>query len=84
MSEGQRWVIDSIEESVAAVELSDGQVIHLPVKLLPKGAKQGQVLRVTLEIDAAATKQALTESAAQVKKGRDASRKRDPGGDIAL
>lgn len=84
MSEAQQWVIDSIEESVAAVELPDGQVIHLAVTLLPKGAQQGQVLHVTLEIDAASTKQARAESAAQVKKGRDASRERDPGGDIAL
>jgi hypothetical protein len=84
MSEPQHWVIDGIEEQVAAIELPDGEMIHLPAKLLPKDAKPGQILRVTLELDPAATKRALDESAAQVKKTSDASRKRDPGGDITL
>lgn len=84
MSEPQRWVIDAIEERVASMELPDGKMIQLPVSTLPKGAKPGQILRVTLEIDAAATKHALEQSAAQVKQGSEASRKRDPGGDIAL
>jgi hypothetical protein len=84
MSEPQRWVIDAIEEHVASIELPDGAMIQLPVSVLPKGAKQGQVLRVTFEADAAATKQALEASAAQVKKGSEASKKRDAGGDIAL
>lgn len=82
--EVQHWVIDSIEEHVAVVELPDGRRIFLPEDLLPKAAKAGQVLRVAFEIDDAATKQAMADSAAQVRKGRDASRKRDPGGDIAL
>ena len=84
MSEPQRWVIDAIEEHVASIELPDGKMIQLPVSVLPKGAKQGQVVRVTFEVDAAATKQALEASAAQVKKGSEASKKRDAGGDIAL
>ena len=84
MSEPQRWVIDAIEEHVASIELPDGKMIQLPVSVLPKGTKQGQVVRVTFEVDAAATKQALEASAAQVKKGSEASKKRDAGGDIAL
>jgi L-cysteine desulfidase len=80
----QRWVVDAIEENVASIEVSDGGMITLPVAALPSGIKQGQVLRVIITIDDAATKQALADSAAQVKKGRDASRKRDPGGDIKL
>jgi hypothetical protein len=39
---------------------------------------------VTIEIDQAATAQALAESQAQVGAMRDASRKRDPGGNISL
>ena len=84
MSEPQRWVIDAIEERVASIELSDGRMIQLPAALLPKGAKAGQVLRVTLEVDADATAKAIAASAAQVEKGRAASKRRDPGGDIQL
>lgn len=84
MSEAQHWVIDSVEEGIASIEVPGGKMVQLPVALLPHGAKPGQVLCVTLEVDAAATKQALAASAAQVKKGSEASRKRDPGGDVAL
>jgi hypothetical protein len=84
MSEAQRWVIDSLEEHVASIELPGGRMVQLPITVLPKDTKAGQILRVTLEVDAAATKQALADSAAQVKKTSDASRKRDPGGDISL
>jgi hypothetical protein len=84
MSDVQRWVIDAIEEGVASIELPGGRMAHLPVSVLPTGAKQGQILRVTIEVDQKATDRALEESAAQVKKGSDESRKRDRGGDIAL
>ena len=80
----QRWIVDAFEEHVASIEVEGGKMIQLPRALLPRGAKEGDVLRVTIEVDAQATKQALDASAAQVKKGRDASAKRDPGGDIAL
>jgi hypothetical protein len=90
-----RWVIDSIEESVASVEVDGDHTITVPQSLLPSGAKEGHVLRVlheaasdgkratlTIEIDEAATRAALAASAAQTKKGtRQAN---DPGGDIAL
>ena len=84
MSDLQYWVIDAIEEDLASIELPEGRMAQLPVSVLPKGAKPGQVLRVTIEVDQKATAHATAESAAQVKKGSDASRKRDPGGDIAL
>jgi len=89
-----RWIIDSIEESVASIEVDGDRMITVPQSLLPSDAKQGHVLRVvrdstdrthstlTIEIDEAATRQALAASAAQTKKGtRQAN---DPGGDIAL
>lgn len=79
-----RWVIDSIEESSASIELDGGSMLQLNASLLPPGAKDGDVLRVTIELDPAATQQALDASARQVKRGRDASAKRDPGGDIVL
>ena len=93
--EQQRWVVDSIEESVASVEVDGDRMITVPQSLLPAGAKQGHVLSVrrerspdgqrsvlTIEIDAAATKRALDASAAQMKKG--SRQKNDPGGDIVL
>jgi hypothetical protein len=80
----QRWVVDALEENSASIEVEGGAMIHIPQALLPSGAREGDVLRVTIEVDAAATKQALDASAAQVKKARDASAKRDPGGDITL
>ena len=89
-----RWIIDSIEESVASIEVDGDRMITVPQSLLPSDAKQGHVLRVvrdsadrthstlTIEIDEPATRQALAASAAQTKKGtRQAN---DPGGDIAL
>jgi hypothetical protein len=95
-SSGQhRWVIDSIEEHVASVEVDGGKMINVPQWLLPDGARQGHVLDVqherpakgqrsvlTIEIDGAATKQALSDSAAQVSK--HAKQPNDPGGDITL
>jgi hypothetical protein len=80
----QRWVLDAIEETTASIELPDGVMITLPRAALPRGARPGQVLRVVIEVDDAATRAATTESAAQVERGRAASRKRDPGGDVSL
>jgi hypothetical protein len=83
-TQAQRWVIDSIEETVASIEVDGRAMITLPHALLPAGAKEGHVLRVTIEIDEAGTKQAMDASAVQVKRGMDESRKRDKGGDIKL
>jgi len=90
-----RWVVDSIEESMASVEVDGKSMITVPQSLLPSGAKQGHVLAVkrdisadgmrsalSIEVDVDATKRALAESAAQVKKGSKG--KTDPGGDITL
>ena len=90
-----RWIIDSIEESVASIEVDGDCMITVPQSLLPSDAKQGHVLRVlreaaadgkrstlTIEVDEAATREALAASAAQTKKGT--RQPNDPGGDIAL
>lgn len=79
-----QWVIDLIDGNEASVEIEAGRTISVPASMLPAGAKPGDVLRVTIELDPAATKQALERSAATVKKGREMSKKLDPGGDIAL
>ena len=93
--ETQRWVIDSIEEGVASVEVDGTTMITVPLWLLPRGVKQGLILAVRherpptdaqsalrLDIDEAATSRARAASAAQVNKGsRQAN---DPGGNISF
>jgi len=76
------WVVDSIEESAASIELDDGTMVTIPLAQLPPGTHQGAVLRVTIAVDAAATKAAYERSAAQVAMIRKQSK--DPGGDIVL
>jgi hypothetical protein len=78
-----RWIVDSIEESMASVEVDGKTMMTLPVAMLPAGVRQGDILRVTIEADEAATKKAYRDSQAQVRKtaGRQPG---DPGGDITL
>ena len=89
-----RWVVDSIEESAAAIEVDGTVMITVPLSLLPDGLRDGDVLTVhvartangravlTIDVDAAATSAALAESAAQVKSREN--QPNDPGGDITL
>jgi hypothetical protein len=94
-SVNHRWVIDSIAEQVAAIEVDGAQVVHLPQWVLPQGAAEGQLLAVrheldrqgkrstiTIELDVAATTAALAESTAQVDGIKSISR--DKGGNIKL
>lgn len=89
----QRWVIDSIEASIASVEVDGATMITMPLALLPGSVRQGLVLTVRLdgaqtaarsvvsfEIDEEATTQARLRSAAQV--GKDAPQGKDTGGDL--
>jgi len=90
-----QWVVDSIEEGTASVEVDGGRMITVPLSTLPPGTREGQVLRVlrehsvdgtrstlVIELDAAATQRALEESARQVEKS--ARQTNDAGGDIVL
>ena len=92
-----RWTVDGIEEDTARVEEDGERIITVPRYLLPAGAREGQILRVTrtggkgksplvvtVEIDDEATAAALAASRTQTRKAMDASRKRDPGGDVSL
>jgi hypothetical protein len=93
------WIIDSLEEDSAQIEEDGVRVIHVPRSILPPGAAEGDVLsvglerqrrremeavRVTIILDREATKEAMEKSRRQVKRARDASRKRDSGGDVVL
>lgn len=90
-----QWVVDSIEEGMASIEVDGGRMITVPLSTLPPDTREGQVLRVSrrhssdgkcttlvIERDPAATQRALEESARQV--GKNAKQKNDPGGDIVL
>jgi hypothetical protein len=91
------WSVDSIEEGVARVEEDGERMLTLPSHVLPAGTTQGQILRVTrrtapngdpivisVAIDAAATKTSLRTSARKTAQIATESRKKDPGGDVAL
>ena len=94
---GHTWAIDSIEEGMARIEEDGGRMLTVPVAMLPAGAKEGQLLRVTMSqdhggesvpisitIDLAATAAALKKSAATTAQAMKNSAKRDPGGDVTL
>lgn len=67
-------------KDIAVLIDDDGETLNVPRAFLPKGAKAGDVLAVSFEIDAAAT-----ETLAKATKDIQARlSRRDPGGDIAL
>ena len=89
------WRIDGIEEGVARVEEDGERMITLPRHLLPAGAREGQLLRVTrsegedhvtltIAIDEPGTASELAGSKAQTAATLSQSRKRDPGGNVSL
>jgi hypothetical protein len=63
------WVIDHIENGVASIEADGDTTITIPRKLLPRGVKEGDVLRVTIVADPAEQARRLAQSAAQVARG---------------
>lgn len=90
----ERWMIDSIEEATAAMVAADGKVHQIPGRLLPAGAREGDICTVivnrestnavavtSVTIDKKATKAALERSAAQL---AAAPKSKDPGGPIKL
>lgn len=88
-----RWVVDSIEEFVASIEIDGRRMAQVPQWVLPQNAREGDVLAVQHEIgnegkrstlhitiDREATRLALETSARQSRKGE--RNQNDPGGDI--
>ncbi len=67
-------------KQIAVLVTDDGETLNIPKAMLPAGAKAGDVLACTLEVDAEATRK-LTEETQQL---QDKLSKRDPGGDIKL
>lgn len=92
-----RWAVDAISEGVARIEEDGDRMIAVPVHLLPAGVREGQLLRVssvageqpgslivTLTVDEKGTAAALAKSKDVTSRAMSASRKKDPGGDVAL
>ncbi len=43
-----KFTIERIEASCAVVELEDMSLIHLPLELIPSGAKEGDILQIAI------------------------------------
>jgi hypothetical protein len=67
-------------KQVAVLLTDDGDQINFPKKLLPKGAKAGDILRFSIDMDAEASRRV----AKQTRVVQDELNKTDPGGDIRL
>ena len=67
-------------KQIAVLVADDGTTVNVPKSLLPSGAKPGDVLTLSLELDAAATAKLKKET----RSVQDDLSKRDPGGDIKL
>jgi len=61
-SSTQELRIDRIEGSLAVVEDAFGHCFPIPLELLPPGAKENDVLRLTLKIDEERTKALLQQA----------------------
>lgn len=86
------WTIDAIADDVARVEVDGDQVVTVPFWVLPSGAVEGDVLRVShqreegrseivIEHDPDATRMASQRSVRQL---ADMPVNRGPAGDIVL
>jgi hypothetical protein len=78
-----RLSIDRFEgdrKAIAVLLTEDGRSILFPRDLLPKGARAGELLSISLDRDLEAT----AEVARKAKSIREELDKTDPGGDIRL
>jgi len=84
------YVIDRLEGEVAVLVGDDDRTFELPRRQLPKGSREGSVLRVTESKGAPDWARAELdegERRRRVKEGQEAMerlRKKDPGGDITI
>jgi Protein of unknown function (DUF3006) len=78
-----RMSIDRFEgdkKQVAVLLADDGTQVTFPKNLLPKGAKAGDIIYLTIERDIGATRQVARETRVV----QDDLKKTDSGGDIKL
>jgi Protein of unknown function (DUF3006) len=78
-----RLSVDRFEgdsKSIAVLLPDDGPPINFPKAFLPPGAKAGDILAFSIEVDAGAT----AKLSADTKKVQAELHKGDPGGDLKL
>ncbi len=85
------FVVDRIEGTTAVILADDGRTFDVPRRALPKGSREGTVLRVDGEdLEAPDWSRAVIDEAERVRRlerARDTLRrlsKTDPGGDVEL
>lgn len=54
-------VVDQIESGIARVELEWREIVHIPVKYLPKGTREGNVLDIIFRLNPAKEKEKREE-----------------------
>ena len=92
MSESERtWVVDRIEGEVAVLVADDDQeILDMPLNVLPRGLREGAVLRVTeinghpLWVSATVDEESRLRRLREAETALDELKNRDPGGDIVL
>ena len=88
--ERRRWIVDSIEEGIAALEEDGERLVHLPAWLLPKETREGTTLLVERErTGKGASAVRITIDDGATREVRRISKERrssggDSGGDIKL
>ena len=92
MSESERiWVVDRIEGEIAVLVADDDQeTLDMPLYLLPRGVREGTVLKVPESKGHPLWGSAMLDEELRLKRLRQAEtildelKNRDPGGDIVL
>lgn len=87
----EQWVVESIGDATAGIEIDDGSVARVPRWLLPEAARVGDVLAVTRERSAGRTQLTVERDPAATRAALDASERQaraapvdQGGGDVTL
>ena len=92
MSESERtWIVDRIEGEVAVLVADDDQeILDMPLNVLPRGLREGAVLKVPESKGHPLWGSAMLDEELRLARLRQAEiildelKNRDPGGDIVL
>lgn len=44
-----KWIIDRIENDIAVCELENGELLDVKISALPKGIKEGDVIKLSVD-----------------------------------
>lgn len=54
-----KFVIDRFEEEYAVVELENKDIVNIPIKILPKEVKEGDVIKILVDYEETAIREEL-------------------------